>query len=94
MDQQQKEVEPESKEKEEDEEDEEDDQEEEDEDEPEEPPKEKPQYKQTHLIVIPSYASWFNMKKSIKLKKNHYQNFLIQFIHLNHLNYMLIIEIS
>lgn len=75
MDQQQKEVEPESKEKEEDEEDEEDDQEEEDEDEPEEPPKEKPQYKQTHLIVIPSYASWFNMKKIHKIEKESLPEF-------------------
>ena len=75
MNQQQKEVEPESKEKEEDEEDEEDDQEEEDEDEPEEPPKEKPQYKQTHLIVIPSYASWFNMKKIHKIEKESLPEF-------------------
>lgn len=45
------------------------------EDEPEEPAREKPVYKQTHLIIIPSYASWFNMKKIHKIEKESLPEF-------------------
>ncbi|KAI3403693.2 SWI3 [Candida oxycetoniae] len=45
------------------------------EDNTEEPAKEAPKYKQTHLIVIPSYASWFNMKKIHKIEKESLPEF-------------------
>ncbi|RCK55012.1 SWI/SNF complex subunit SWI3 [Candida viswanathii] len=54
---------------------EEEEEEEEDEDEPEEAPRPKPVYKQTHLIVIPSYSSWFNMKKIHKIEKESLPEF-------------------
>ncbi|RLV95676.1 SWI/SNF complex subunit SWI3 [Spathaspora sp. JA1] len=56
----------------------EDEEEEEDEEEveEEETTEEKPAYtKQTHLIVIPSYASWFNMKKIHKIERDSLPEF-------------------
>ncbi|KAL6452346.1 SWI3 SWI/SNF complex subunit SWI3 [Candida maltosa Xu316] len=41
----------------------------------EEPVKERPKFKQTHLIVIPSYSSWFNMKKIHKIEKESLPEF-------------------
>ncbi|CAI5757849.1 unnamed protein product [Candida verbasci] len=37
--------------------------------------KQKPTYKQTHLIVVPSYASWFNMKKIHNIEKQSLPEF-------------------
>ncbi|KAI5958263.1 SWI3 [Candida theae] len=34
-----------------------------------------PKFKQTHLIVIPSYASWFNMKKIHRIEKESLPEF-------------------
>ncbi|KAI5966225.1 SWI3 [Candida pseudojiufengensis] len=45
------------------------------EDEEDEPVKATKKYKQTHLIIIPSYASWFNMKKIHKIEKQSLSEF-------------------
>ncbi|KAI5955917.1 SWI3 [Candida jiufengensis] len=45
------------------------------EDEEDEPIKATTKYKQTHLVIIPSYASWFNMKKIHKIEKESLPEF-------------------